>query len=297
MPGEQGVVDRTLSRLDALQQQSPPSAVVVAVVKRYADDRASRQAALITFYGFLSIFPLFLLLVTLSAVLIGGSTLHRQLLHSVLAQFPVIGDQLEKNINAIVAGNTVALVASLVGVIWGCFGITNSLQSASAAVWRRPRTEDPTLWGRLGKGLTLLGVLGAVTVLSSVVAGLAANGVERVGADGNVGRAIAFALVLVVNASGYLAALKLLAPPGTPWRSLVPGMALGATGWSVLQVIGGLLVGHRLHRATQLYGVFAIVLGLIFWINLGAQLFLYSTELNLVLAKGEWPRSFRAAAP
>ena len=62
----------------------------------------------------------------------------------------------------------------------------------------------------------------------------------------------------------------------------------------MLQVLGGWLIGHRLQHASQLYGLFAVVFGLIFWINLGAQLFLYATELNLVLARREWPRSIRS---
>jgi uncharacterized BrkB/YihY/UPF0761 family membrane protein len=294
MPEDQGRIDATLSWLDRVQQATPPSALVVAVIKRYSEDRASRQAALVTFYGFLSVFPLFLLLATFAALLFGESTLHHDLVNSVVAQFPVIGDQLSKNIKAIAVGNNLAVLAAVLGLVWGSFGITNSLQAASAALWRRPRSEDPSIWGRLGKGLVLLGVLGAVAVFSTVVAGLAANGVERVGVGGNVGRAIAFAVVLATNAAGYLVALKLLAPPGTSWRVLWPGTVLGASGWSVLQVLGGLLIGHRLIRATEFYSLFATVFGLIFWINLGAQLFLYATELNLVVAGHEWPRSFRS---
>ncbi|HEV3329154.1 MAG TPA: YihY/virulence factor BrkB family protein [Acidimicrobiales bacterium] len=297
MPESKGRVDATLDRLDALQQAAPPSALVVAVIKRYSEDRASRQAALITFYGFLSVFPLLLLLVTFASVVFGESTLHKDIVNSVLAQFPVVGDQLAKNIHAIAVGNNLAVTAAVLGLIWGSFGITNSLQSASATVWRRARSEDPPLWSRLGKGLVLLGVLAAVALLSTVVAGVAANGVERVGVGGNDGKAIAFALVLATNAGGYLVALKLLAPAATGWRTLLPGTVLGATGWSLLQVVAGLLIGHRLHRATEFYSVFAVVLGLIFWINLGAQLFLYSTELNLVVAGREWPRSFRTSPP
>jgi len=295
MPEHQGRIDATLSRLDALQQATPPSALVVSVIKRYSEDRAGRLAALVTFYGFLSVFPLMLLLVTFVTLVVSESTLQHDIVNSVLAQFPVIGDQLHKQIGAISAGNSAAVVAAVLGLVWGSFGITNSLQAASATVWRRPRSEDPSLWGRLGKGLVLLGILGAVALLSTVVAGVAANGVARVGVGGNVGRALAFALVLVTNAAGYLVALKLLAPKETRWRTLWPGTALGATGWSILQVVGGLLIGHRLNRATDFYGAFGIVFGLILWINIGAQLFLYSTELNLVVAGHEWPRSFRSS--
>jgi len=191
-------------------------------------------------------------------------------------------------------GNTLAVVIAVIGLVWGALGITNLLQAASNAVWRRARSEEPSIWGRTGRGLELLGILGAVAVLSTVVAGTVANGVARFGMGGNAGRLAGLAVVLATNAGGYVLSLHLLAPPGTTWRAVLPGAALGATGWTILQLLGGWLVGHRLQHASELYGVFAIVLGLIFWINLGAQLFLYSTELNLVLTRHEWPRSLRS---
>jgi hypothetical protein len=39
------------------------------------------------------------------------------------------------------------------------------------------------------------------------------------------------------------------------------------------------------------YGVFAIVLGLLFWLYLGARLTLYAAEVNVVAARQLWPRS------
>jgi hypothetical protein len=58
-----------------------------------------------------------------------------------------------------------------------------------------------------------------------------------------------------------------------------------------LQAVGGYLVGHYLRHTSQVYGVFAIVLGLLFWLYLGAQLTLYAAEVNVVAARRLWPRS------
>ena len=62
----------------------------------------------------------------------------------------------------------------------------------------------------------------------------------------------------------YLVALHILAPRGTPWRALLPGTLIGGVGWTLLEVAGGVLVGHVLRHATHLYGFFATVLGLVF---------------------------------
>ena len=75
------------------------------------------------------------------------------------------------------------------------------------------------------------------------------------------------------------------------WRWLLPGAAVGALGWSVLQTVGVQLLNHQLERANLLYGVFAVVLVLIGWLYLSTQLVLYAAELNVVLAQRLWPRS------
>ena len=56
--------------------------------------------------------------------------------------------------------------------------------------------------------------------------------------------------------------------------------------WQALQAVGGFLVGHYLRHTSQVYGVFAIVLGLLFWLYLGARLTLYAAEVNVVAPGG-----------
>ena len=81
--------------LDRLQQRSRLAGFVIAVIYKYADDQGGYLAAMITYYAFVSLFPLLLLLTTvLGVVLEGRAELQQQVLQSTLAQLPVIGDQL-----------------------------------------------------------------------------------------------------------------------------------------------------------------------------------------------------------
>src|SRR5438132_99997 len=88
-----------------------------------------------------------------------------------------------------------------------------------------------------------------------------------------------------------LAGFRLLTPRAVPSRELVPGAVLAGLAWSVLQLLGGYLVSQRLQQTSEVYGLFAIVLGLLFWLSLGAQISLYAAELNVVLARKLYPRS------
>jgi hypothetical protein len=59
----------------------------------------------------------------------------------------------------------------------------------------------------------------------------------------------------------------------------------------VLQYLGTWLVGHELRHASQLYGYFASILGLVFFLYLAAEITLVAAEINVVRARHLYPRS------
>ena len=276
-------------RLDEGQRRRAVTAVPVAVLKKYGDDRGGSLAALVTFYGFLAVFPLLLLFVTVAGIVLRNNPeAEQRVIHSALAEFPVIGDKLASNISALHRATPLAFVVSFIGLLWGSLGVTYTLQQASATMWEIPRPKEAGLGLRILRGLFLLGTIAAAVVGSAVLAGLSTVG------DVHHGSAVYWVMTLVgaaaVNLGAYLVALHILAPGGTGWPTLLPGTIIGGIGWTLLEAVGGLLVGHALRHATELYGFFATVLGLVFWLSLGSQLFIYAGETNVVLARHLWPR-------
>lgn len=149
-----------------------------------------------------------------------------------------------------------------------------------------PRRQRPNFWLRLARGLGLLVLLGGGAIASTVLAGLAtAEGASA------VGRALPLAASLLVNLALFFLAFQVLTAIGLPWRRLVPGTVVAAVGWVVLQSVGGYYVTRQLADASQVYGTFGLVIGLLSWLYLTAQLVLYAAELNVVLARRLWPRS------
>src|SRR5215210_3632155 len=71
----------------------------------------------------------------------------------------------------------------------------------------------------------------------------------------------------------------------------LPGVVLCTAGLLLLQSIGALYVESTIRRASATYGVFAVVIGLLSWFWLSAQLLLVAAEVNVVRADHLWPRS------
>jgi uncharacterized BrkB/YihY/UPF0761 family membrane protein len=67
---------------------------------------------------------------------------------------------------------------------------------------------------------------------------------------------------------------------------------VAAVAWEILQLVGGYIVDSQLRHASSTYGVFAIVIGLLSWLYLAANVTLLSAEISAVLKYRLWPRSF-----
>lgn len=292
-----GVVDRVVDAADHFQRRHRATAFVVAVARSFTDCRGGAESTLVAAYGFAALFPLLLLCFTAVAVLAAGHpALQRRILESVLAEFPDLGGHLADQIHTLRANSPAVLAVTVVTVLWGGLGLGRALVDASRRAWGLGEEPADPLWRQAFHASHVLVVV-AVTVLAGAgLAGLSANRVAHGFFASSVAAGGEVVLAVAVNVAAYAWALRLLAPPGTPRRAVLPGAILGGVGWAIVQAVGAALVAHHLHRAGALYGAFAVVLALVFWINLGARLFLVATHCNVVLVTGRSPRSLRRPA-
>ena len=282
--------NRLLERFDRYQQVHSWLGVPMAVIRKYGDDRGGYLSALIAYYGFLSIFPLMLVLVTvLGMVLSGHPSLQKIIESSALQQFPVIGAQLKENIQAI-SGNTLVLLIGIVGSLWGGLGVMAAAQNAFDEAWGVPMPKRSNFLISKLRSLAMLVVLGAFLVASSFLVGWA----TALQAPGWIKAVLGVLAPFVLNIGLFLTAFWVLTARDVGWRDILPGAVVGSAAWTALQIFGGYLVQRQVRNATQLYGVFGLVIGTLFWIYLGAQVTTYSAELNAVLTRRLWPRSLTA---
>ena len=282
--------NRLLERFDRYQQLHGWLGLPLAVVRKYGDDRGGFLAALIAYYGFLSIFPLMLVLVTvLGMVLSGNPSLQKSIENSALQQFPVIGPQLQENIQAI-SGNTVVLVIGVLGALWGGLGVMAATQNAFDEAWGVPMPKRSNFFISKLRSIAMLVVLGAFLLASTLLVGWA----TALQAPALAKTVLGVLAPFLLNLGLYMIAFWVLTARDVGWRDVLPGAIVGAAGWTALQIFGGYLVSRQIKNATQLYGVFGRVLGMLFWIYLGANLTVYSAELNVVVKRRHWPRSLTA---
>lgn len=277
---------RPVRKFDAVQQRHKALAIPFAVIKKFTDDQAGNLAALVAYYAFFSLFPLLLVLVTiLGYALQGDPHLQSKIADSVLAQFPIIGSDIRKNIHGL-HGHWVALVVGMLASLFAGLGVTQAAQNAFDRVWAVPFKDRADFLRSRLRGLGLLVTLGLMFALATVASGLVSGGL-----GGPLAAVGGILLSLALNFSLFLTAFRMLTSSTIALRCLWIGVAVAAVFWTALQLVGGIYIGHVFRHSTSTYGFFGVVIALLVWLHLGAQITIYAAEINVVVTRKLWPRS------
>jgi YihY family inner membrane protein len=275
-----------VERLDRFQRTHPRAGLPIAVIYKFADDQGNYLAALITYYGFLSIFPLLLLSSTiLSFVLEGQPELQQRVLDSALGQLPIVGTQLADPQG--VTGSGVGLVIGILGTLYGGLGVSLAAQNAMNSIWRVPRNARPNPLASRVRGVVLLLVVGLAVLGTTALAALGS-----IFSGFGIGTKILLGIgTFALNAVVFTTAFRVATARDITLRQTVPGAVAAALIWQGLQYVGAFYVGHVVKGATEINGVFALVLGLIAWIYLESFIVVLAVEYNSVRSLGLYPRA------
>ena len=170
--------------------------------------------------------------------------------------------------------------------LWGGLGVTQAAQRAFDHVWAVPHKQRPDFLHSRLRGIALLIVMGTLFVVATAVSGVVTGGLH-----GTPLKVAGIALALLLNLALFFFAFRLMTSDEIPTKSLLIGVVVAAATWEFLQIVGGYYIDHILQRSSSTYGVFALVIALLIWLHLGAQMTLFAAEINVVVARKLWPRT------
>jgi YihY family inner membrane protein len=279
-------IEAVVRRVDKTQQRHNATGFVFGIIKKFGDDNGGALVTNLAYAGFVSLFPLLLILVTiLGLVASGDPALRQQALKAVADQVPSVGQQLTGNVHELRQSSLIGLIVGIVVLLWGTTRLAQAGIFTMEQVWNLPGPARVGYFPRLVRCVLFLAVLGLGLIVTTLLTGLDAfteqNTATIVGAG---------VLAAITNAGMFLIGYRVLTPGSIGLRQLLPGSIAGGITWTGLQAAGTLLVGRALHSAAA-YGVFATVLGLLAWVYLSAEVAVYAAELNVVVFRRLWPRA------
>jgi membrane protein len=276
--------DRAATRISEIRERRPAVDHVVRMQEHYGAVKAGQQAGAVTYFGFLSVFPIlalaFFVVGYVARVYPGAQdnlvTAIDQVLPHIIGNGPGQLSLADVQDSAGRVG-----VIGLVGVVYSGLGWLSAMRGALVIVFEEPAKDQPNfVVGRLRDLLTLV-VIGFVLIVAVAVSGLV-SGYSRDVLDWvGLGSELSWLLWLLSLAFGlaansvlFFALFKLLADPPTPNRSLWSGALLGAVGFEALKQVSGLLL--RSTQGQPAFQAFGIALILLVWINYFSRVVMYA---------------------
>ena len=224
------------------------------------------------------------------------------LLDAALNNFPLLGQQLRATIQSL-PGSGVALLFGSILLLWASLGFTKVAQTAMAEIWSVPRRLRPGFWQNLGRSVWALAGLALPTLLTAATTIIGVEGPRPDAVDARHAVLVRLHREHHRRCHGHAArprpstsaptcfTFRALTPHSVTTNKLVPGTVLFTLFWAALTAFGSVILTGRVARANQLYGTIGFIIGLIFWIYLGAYGALLSSELNAVRAMRLYPRT------
>jgi len=272
-------------RLSDLRERRPFVDHVVRTVQHYGEVKGNLQAGAVTYFAFLSFFPVlalgFYLVGLLSEIFPKADDALSQALEDLLPG--IFGDD-EGELSAATFqqdGSGLLLLVALGGLLYAGLGWLSAMREALMVVFEMPDRERPNLvLGKL-RDLLSLAIIGTTLVLSVAVTGLVSAFTERVLDLVNLDATaeplllgLAWALGFAANVLLFFTLFNLLAQPHTPNRSLWSGALLGAVGFETLKRLSFLLLGST--ENSPAFQVFGIALILVVWIYYFSRVVMYA---------------------
>ena len=254
--------------------------VVVETLDGFRRHQTGRNAAVLAYWGFLSVFPLLLAATTiLGWVLEGDDQLREDIVDSALSQIPVVGSTIAENAGAL-EGNTWALVIGVATALWASMKAFLGVQAALDDVWevdidKRANVAVKRL--RALVGLIAIGVAQIGTVILSAIAGVAEIT--------SISKVLLVAGALAINIAVVATVMRFLTEAPVTWAMVWPGAVFAGVLFTVLQLVGTVVVSRMIANAGEIYGTFASMLALMSWFSLHALISLYGAELNAALVR------------
>ena len=276
--------------VDRFQRRHRALGFPLAVIYKFFDDQGPYLAAIITYYAFIAIFPVLLIATSvLGFFLQNDPELQQQLLDTVLAQFPIVGDQLGRPDGF--SGSTSAIVVGVLAATYGVMGLGLSVQNAGNVAWAVPRNSRPNPILLRLRSLIIMAIAGfgilLVAIGTSLLQDPAAIGLHGVPDLGILIRIIGF----IMTAAMFIALFLLISLGRATFGSVLPGAVFCALSWQGLQYGGDVYVRHIIVRASAMNQTFALVLGLIAFLFIAALIVIIGLEVNVVLRRRLYPRA------
>jgi membrane protein len=279
------IKERVTAKVERVREQHPFVDHVFAVLAHYSEVKGNVQAGAVTYFGFLSFFPIlalaFFVVGFIANLYPEAEDALTEALQSVLPG--MIGDgEGQISLDTFKQNASTIGVIGLIGVLYSGLGWLSGMRDALLIMFKMPQKEQPSFLVGKGRDLVVLMLIGFTLIVSVALSGALAGFSEVilgwVDLDDSVVAgvllwAIVHGLAIAATTLLFVAMFKLLATPDLPRTALFHGAVLGAVGFEILKSIANFLIAST--KDQPAFQAFGVALILLVWINYFSRVTMY----------------------
>jgi membrane protein len=266
---------------------------------RYRRTQGDLMAAGVTYFVFLGLVPVLLLVAAVIGLVLSGNTLLQDELYAAIQEaFPgPTGEQIVREVRGAVDSAGVVGIIGLVGFLYAGLRAMDKLRIGMERIWKG-RADEPEFLRDNAQDLLALVVLGLTGLVSLVLTGGVTQAtawlLDLVGLDSGAGlvvltTVVGLALAVLTDVVVFLWLLKVVPSTSHPVRRLLPGALFGAAGFEVMKLLGSLYLSLVSGSVTA--SAFGGAVGILVWLNIVCRFALFTAAWTATLP------AVQAAAP
>ncbi len=254
--------------------------IAVETLHGWSRHISGRNAWVLAFFTFLSIFPLMLAATTiLGFVLEDNADLRERIINGAADEIPILGQDLKEDPRSL-NGSVIGLIVGLAGALLSSTKAFVGLQGALDDTWEIGVDDRAGFLPQRGKAFVGILILGGAQIGNIVLSSFASSlGLPT------ISQVLIFFGTVVINILVIAAMYRFLTSASPTWGDVWPGAIMAGIIFSILQRLGPDIVRRSTDGVDKAYQTFFVVIGLVTWLSFIAIALLMAAELNAALVR------------
>ncbi len=276
--------------------------VIRISLKSFTQVRGAEAAASLAYYALFSLFPLIIILISVTSFLLRTEEAVEAVVQFILQIIPNAQGLIERNIQVILNRRTTFGTVGLIATLWSASGFFNTLVRNINFAWLHVKPRDVIRTRLLA--LAMIGILIVLLVLSltsSAILNIIRLSNPLIYDSVHIQETAAWTyLRLFVPAVFtfllFLLTYRLIPNTRPPWHACIWGAVWTSIGWELAKYGFGIYLSSGLAQYEILYGSLGTVLALMFYIYISCVIVLLGAHLTATIDHRHQQRKKRKAA-
>lgn len=250
--------------------------------KEASSPESQLVASSISFFTFLSLFPLILLIVAVGSRWVDPVLVERGLVEQLEFVAPGLQALLGDNLETLASARTSITGVALLTLLWSASGMFNTLTRVMDRLWGADINNARSVWRHRGLAILSALIISTILLVVATVEGTVVTILNSLlPAELEPIEPLTTQLWSILISIGLFAVLYYFLPHvKLSWRNVLPGAIVAGLLWEVAKRVFLLFISLYLSRTNILYGSVTTIIAFLMWTYVSGLILLFGAYMN-----------------